>query len=432
MVHERPEFKKFMEKNLPNSEFHLDLEIIANPPKEYIKDFFAQLKKHKQYDKLKDDFIYDSELNIFAQIHNRFPFSDIEDLSTEEVFFYPFMEKKDIKRIFTIKSSEDFLLRLRAEQIERNVRLKRTFSKLKKKFGQDYSFLNHFETHQYKNYLKNLKPEYKEKCLNIPHGTIHSKEANGMCLNTPFGNIIVLSYGLRHFLFYMNVFYFGRQLGMEFHERLEAFVLAIRIMIGTESFDFELDPRAKFPKSIKKKIDVRTDWQMLFIVGHEYAHHYLGHVGKSKTINLHRKVEFITAPSSFYNYSQVSEFEADKNSILNTVYHDDEQAELINGAFLFFIYLDLYEKVEDYLFPKRNQIQTHPQPLERLWKLRSEIADKIGLDPDDLKTIIADNSDFINGFLEEFLPYNVEAIETIGSVYITKYRKKILIDRLDF
>lgn len=432
MLYERNDFRDFMLRNIPTSEYHLDLEIISNPPKEYIESFFEQLKAHSLYESIKDNFIYDSELNIFAHIHNRYPFSEIEDLSQEEVFFFPFMDKSEIRQIFNIKSSEDYLLRLRAEQVESDMRLKRTFSKLKKKFGKNYSFTNHFEANQYKSYLKNLTPQYRQASLHVPHGTIHSNDANGMCLNTPFGNIIVLSYALRHFLFYINLFHFGSQLGLKSIDKLQSFILAIRIMIGTESFDFELDPRAKLPRSIKKKIDYMTDWQTLFIIGHEYAHHYLGHLENKSILNSHNRVRFITEPIKFYTYNQECEFDADRNAINNTIYNNYEKTELIDGAFLFFSFLDMYDKIEDYLFPKMNYSKTHPEPIDRIWHLRDSIDESVGLKKQELRTIIDYNNSFVKEFLQEYLPYNVETIETVGSTYITSYKKKYLVDRLDF
>ncbi|UKB81396.1 hypothetical protein [Chryseobacterium sp. MEBOG07] len=430
-MNQNNEFNEFILRNLPNSDYQLDLEIIKNPPKEYIDYFFKELKKHKQYEKLKNDFIYDEKLDIFAQIHNRFEYSEIEDLSEEEVFFYPFLSKEEIKIIFNIKSSEDYLLKLRAEQVENNIRLKRTFNKLQKKIGVNWSFTNYFESNQYKYYLKKLKPDLREKCKDIPHGTIHLNDSNGLCIKTPFGNIIVLSYSLRQFLYYMNIFHFGHQLGIKDIDTFHSFILANRIRLGTESLDFEIDPRGKLPKSIKRKIDYLTDWQMLFIIGHEYAHHYLGHLENSTIMKSYDRINYLTSNVQFYTYKQECEFEADKNAITNTLYNKHDQTELLDGAFLFFSYLDMCDKVEDYLFPKINYSLTHPKPLDRIQKLRQCINEEIGLSTSNLNNIIENNNNFIKKFLNEFLPYNVEVLETVGSAYLPSYKKKYLIDRLD-
>ncbi|MFC4634524.1 hypothetical protein ACFO3O_11435 [Dokdonia ponticola] len=431
MINDHPEYGELLKKHFPISDYHLDIEIVKDPPKDYIQDFFEKLKAHKNYLELKDDFVFDKELNVFIQVHNRFPISEISDLSQEEVFFYPFMSKSEIKQIFNIKSSADYLLRVRAEQVESEIRLRRTFSKLKKKLSQNWNFTDYFESSQYAKYLKKLNPKFRQSCIDIPHGTIHTNEANGTCLKTPFGNIITLSYSLREFLYYMNLFHFGEQLGVKQQDIHYAFILAIRIMIGTESLDFEIDSRGKLPKSIKKHIDYLTDWQMKFVIGHEYAHHYLGHLKNESKLKSHNKVLGKGNNIKHYTYRQSCEFEADLHSIQETIYNDKNKSELLNGAFLFFISLQLYDKVEEYLFPKIRYSNTHPEPLDRLWTLRKAIKKDIGYSEKVLSSIEKNTKKFLENYLKEFLPYNVDKIEMVGSIYLPSYKKTMLIDRLD-
>lgn len=431
MLDKNSEYFELLKKYLPVSEYHFDLEILKNPPEKYINEFFKNLKAHKNYEELKDNFIYDKDLDVFVQVHNRFPNSEIDDLTQEQVFFYPFMSKEEIKQAFNIKSSSDYLLRLRAEQVETEIRLKRTFSKLKKKFGDKWSFTNYFESNQYKKYLSKLNPELRNQCLNIPHGTIHSKEANGVCVKTPFGNIIVLSYSLRYFLFYMNLFQFGEHLGVKKEDIHSAFILAIRIIFCKESLDFELDTRGKLPKSIKREIDKLTDWQMQFIIGHEYAHHYLGHLENQSTLKSHESLNTNSEEIQHYTYKQKCEFEADVNSINETTYNDNGKSELLNGAFLFFMSLHMYDKIEDYIFPRNGRPRTHPEPIDRLWKLRNSTNSKLGYSTEILTNFEKNTNSYIEHFLTEYLPYNVDKIEMIGSVYLPNYKNKFLIDRLD-
>jgi hypothetical protein len=201
-------------------------------------------------------------------------------------------------------------------------------------------------------------------------------------------------------------------------------------MIGTESLDFEIDTRGRLPKSIKRRINFMTNWQMQFIIGHEYAHHYLGHL-ENASISTYAKISYTSRDVNRYTYSQSCEFDADYHSISETNLEGWKKTELIDGAFLFFSFIDMYNKVEDYLFPKISSSNTHPAPEERIWRLRESIHSKNGLSQTSLKQILEYNNIFIKGFLEKFLPYNVEAIETIGSIYLPSYKKKILIDRLD-
>jgi len=431
MLHQHPEYNGLFAKHFSGLELFLDAEIIKNPSPEYIDDFFKQLKNHKRYDEIKDDFIYDKDLDIFIHIHNRFLLSEIDDLSDEEKFFYSFMNKDEIKRAFNIKSASDFLLRFRAEQVETSARLKRVFSKLKSKFGDKWKFANYFESKQYRKYLNRLSHERKVICLDIPHGTIHAKEANGMCMRTPYGNVIVLSYALRHFLFYMNLFHYGEYLGVASEDILAAFVLAIRIMIGTESLDFEIDSRGRLPGSMKKKIDYVTDWQMNFIIGHEYAHHYLGHLKSKSILKSNPRASDLKNDIKYYTYNQQCEFEADLYSISEVSYNEYEKAQMLDGAFLFFSFLEMYNRVEEYFSPKKQYPLTHPDPLDRMWRLHESIKIDGCLTKDDLESIVSYNSKFVESFLVDFLPYNIESIEDVGSVYLPSYRKKILVDRLD-
>ena len=432
MLIEHPEYKRFYEKYFPVSNEFMDIEFINNPPKDYIQDFFERLRKHEKYNELKEKFIYDKEMDIFAHIHSKLPMTEIAELTHEQAFFYSFMSKKEINQIFNIKSSEDYLLRLRAEQVETNQRLKRTFSKLKMKFGPTWSFSKHFDSKQYRSYLGNLKQERKEISKSIPHGTIHSSEANGMCFKTPFGNIIVLSYALQHFLYYMNIFHFGQGLGIKEEDTFRAFLIAIRIMLGKESLDFEIDPRGKLPKSINKKIEYFTNWQMRFIIGHEYAHHYLNHLESKSKLSALSKVDDLEENVRHFTYSQECEFEADSHSILETTYESFGKSHLFNGAYFFFISLYLYDQVEDYLFPKIRNSTTHPEPLERLFNLREKLSNEFGYSIEEIHSGVEFYKDFIKNFLKDYLPFNVETIEMYGSLYLSSYRKKELIDRLDF
>lgn len=117
MIYLQPEdYAELIKRHFPVSEYHLDLEVIKNPPPEYIKDFFEKLSKHENYNQIKDNFLFDKALNVFIHVHNKFPHSELTGLTEEEAFFYPFMDKNEIKQIFNIKSASDYLLRLRAEK----------------------------------------------------------------------------------------------------------------------------------------------------------------------------------------------------------------------------------------------------------------------------------------------------------------------------
>lgn len=59
-------------------------------------------------------------------------------------------------------------------------------------------------------------------------------------------------------------------------------VIATRIMALNETLDFDLDPRGVIPAEMKEIRELVT-LQMRFVIGHEYAHHGLGHLGTGAT-----------------------------------------------------------------------------------------------------------------------------------------------------
>jgi len=430
LISQVPKLQKVFNKLEIDKSLYYDVEFIENPSAEYIKQFFIDLENHKDYKKLKDNFIYDEEYNVLVHIHSKFPLKELEGLKDEERSFYSFMSKVEIKRIFNIKNSEDYLLRLRAEQVQGDMRFKRAFTNLKNRKNNSWSFTQHFETSLYNKYLKKLKTEHRKKCLNIPRGTIHAAEANGMCLKTPFGNIITLSSNLRQFLYYMNLFLFGHNFEVPTIDIHTSFILAVRIMFGKESPDFEIDSRGKLPNSIDREISKLTDWQMSFIIGHEFAHHYLDHLKNSK---LSQSLNVLSHKKShtFYTYRQEQEFEADLNSIIQTSYSSEHKSQLLNGAFYFFAHLFLFDQIDNYLFPRGTYSHTHPKPIDRMLTLRESIKEDIGMSKSELNDFISNTKEFSNFYLTEYVPFHVDQIEMEGSVYLPSYKKSYKIDRLD-
>lgn len=424
--------EKFFAKHLKNSDVHLDIEFIANPSPEYISFFFSNLANHPRYEELKGDFIYDPDLKMFAHIIGRSPIDENRDDHDPYYFYSIFMSEEEVTQIENVTNAKEYLLKYRADQVVQNPRLKRVFAMLKKKYGYRWSFSKYFDTQLYRKYLALLKEQRKQQCRDVPHGTIHSNEANGMCLKTPFGNIIVLSYSLRHFLYYMNVHMYGEQLGVDEADTFRAFLLSIRLMFGTESLDFELDPRGKLPKAIDREINILTDYQMKFIIGHEYAHHYLGHLNKRAKLNATDKITDNETPAKIYSYSQQNEFAADLHAVIEPKLPPSERALLLNAAIVFFFGLYLYQGVEDYLFPKISRPPSHPSPLERIAELRKSVSAETGFTEEEIQKYRDRFESFLNGFLTDYLPFNVDIIENTGSIYLESYRKKKLIDRLDF
>jgi hypothetical protein len=419
-------------KALNDKNFHSDLEVLNNISPEYFSDFITRLKAHSNYNKLKKKFIIDYEKKTIIHILEQIPIKEFEDLNDEEAPFYPLCSKEEIKKIFFPKKSVDYLLKLRAENIINTMRLHRLFISIRKK-NSDWLLSEYINTTHFEEYLSYTSETINKKCLNIPHGLIHINETNGFCQDTPYGNIIVISEALKYFLYYMNLFVLGRQLGVSEEDTTASFWIGIRTMLGTEPLDFELDSRGEIPEKIEKQIQISTNWQLRFIAGHEYAHHYLGHLNKSniKTVsklNNNGKEENL----SIYSYSHQNEYDADFNSI-NSVLNKDYKDSLAVGAFYFFFFLDLFDTVVDYMNPKsNNSIGSHPNPVDRIWKLNESLNDEVGIKRNDMETFINSFNPFKKSIIENTLPFKVDEIESYTSTYLPGYKKDFKYDRLDY
>ncbi len=428
MIHKVKGFDDLIKENsLFDKDYFYNAETFINLTDDYLQEFEKELLKHPEYKTLKDNFIIDKEKRRLIQIHEKIPFIELEDLNDEERFFYPLCSKQEIRRIFNVKNSLDYLLKFRAEQVIDNQRLNRVYASIRKKQGSEWNFSKYFDSLLFETYLEYLPQNEKNVCQQIPHGTIHLHEANGYCIKTPFGNVIVISQALRQFLYYMNLFHFGEHYGFKKKEILPTFILATRIMLGTEALDFEIDSRGEIPIEIHTEIDIITEWQMLFVIGHEYAHHYLNHLDKSNTINI---IEANDGNFKFYTFKQKYELDADFNSIINQNISDEDRSVLANSAFLFFQWLDLFTTVRDYMFPSSGRPSSHPDPIDRIHELRKRLDEKYGFSKKELQEQIEYYKSFKEELIKDYLPLNIEQFETYGSVYLESYKKERTHDRL--
>jgi hypothetical protein len=417
----------FNKKNGIDKDFNYDTEIIANLPDGYLTDFIIKLKEHPDYETIKDNFIIDEENNKLVQILEKIPNKEMDDLTPDERFFYPLCNKDEIKRIFNIKNADDYFLKFRAENIIDNQRLHRVFSSIRRKNKDNWNFNNYTDSKLFKTYLEILPKHENKVCRNLPHGTVHLNNANGFCMKTPFGNIVAISHALRQFLYYMNIFHFGKEMGIKTDDTFASFILAIRILLGKESLDFEIDSRGEIPLDIHKEIDNITDWQMLFIIGHEYAHNYLSHLDKTVAPEMNF---FKSKEVKFYSFKQKDELEADLNSISKPILKNSERSDLADGAFLFFHYLDIFEAVREYLLPSTGLPNSHPESNDRIRELRNNLPDDIGFSKESIESNLEYYSSLKTYLINDFLPFEVDRIETYGSVYLPSYKKELIHDRL--
>ncbi len=412
--------------SLYDENYYYNVETFTNLTDDYLDKFIHELNNHPDYETLKNKFIIDRKKKKLIQIHEKIPLKEMEGLDKEQSFFYPLCSKKEINQIFNVKNNEDYLLKFRAEQIVDNQRLHRVFDSIRRKKGKEWNFSQYFNTSLFQTYLDHLPDKEKKICQTIPHGTIHLNDANGYCIKTPYGNVIIVSLALRQFLYYMNLFHFGEQFGFNKKEKLPTYILAVRIL-RSESLDFEIDSRGDIPSEIHDEIDNITDWQILFIIGHEYAHHYLKHLEETPTLSyaVLNKDDF-----KFYSFKQKQELDADYHSIIKQKISDKERSVLANSAFLFFQWLDLYQTVRDYMFPSTRMPSTHPSPKDRIFELRERLDSKFGFSQKELEEQIKTYSEFKKNLIKEYIPFNIEKFEIYGSVYLDSYKKNRIHDRL--
>jgi hypothetical protein len=113
-------------------------------------------------------------------------------------------------------------------------------------------------------------------------------------------------------------------------------------MLDTESPDFLVDPRGSLPENIEQAVNDLVNWKILFVAGHEFAHHYLGHIHKSKMAFSHSANEKHDYLNHLYSYAENNELEADFQAI-TAPKHGSEWTndELAKGAFHLFLALDI-------------------------------------------------------------------------------------------
>jgi hypothetical protein len=221
------------------------------------------------------------------------------------------------------------------------------------------------------------------------------------------------------------MFHLSSQLGIANDDKKSAFIIAIRILIGTESLDFEIDSRGEVPREIHEKLEYVTETQMRFVIGHEYAHHYLNHLEDDSLV----KLPFF-GNEKIFNPNQKNELEADIHSIMKPEITDDERSHMADCAFLFLSYLNIFETVKEYMRPSSGRIKTHPDPIDRFWNLRDNIDPKFGYPKEELVEHIKYYEEFNKEIISEFLPFSIEKLEKYGAVYLPSYKKEIYHDRL--
>ena len=362
-------------------------------------------------------------------------------IESEKMFFHPICNKEEIERIFNIKTSQDYLLKLRAETIVDNMRLFRVYRNKALVNRKTGSMETSFDNSHYKTFLTNLDSTNQNKCNTILAGNIFSTNPNGKIFKTDYGLIITLCDSLRFFFKFMNLAL------MDFEDRIPDYVcvnslrIAIRIMLKTETLDFLMDPRGIVPSDIGEAMHSTIPYQMQFIAGHEYAHYLLNHVSEKNTSDspifnaiFHNDKDY--KPVKIYNQSQNQEFDADINSIMLPTYTIEYRKKIVEAALIWFGCLDLYESVLEAISPTSSyEYKTHPPARDRFTHLLSSVPLPKDFSKNRWDSFL-NTIEYYKGIIIEDVALHIENYEMYGSVYLDKpnseWRGPELRDRIDY
>lgn len=355
----------------------------------------------------------------------------------ERHWFMSFCKDEEIDRILSPQNAWDYLLQQRANVVADNSRYLRVYMN-KARIFSEWSFDKSFITAHYEEVIKHLSTEDKVFCENIAYGDFFSNDANGYAeKNKDWGRIIYLNESLQFFMKFCNLALLDFKDRVPDRIKLNALRIAIRIMMKQEAMDFFMDPRGIVPEDIGIKIHEPIKYELQFIAGHEFCHHLCGHFREDDVCE--KTVLSIGGNRYYkqiYNTSQSQEFEADIASIIRPKYNRKELCNLIEGALLWFISLELSETAEEVVNPASlYSVKTHPSARERYNNILSniDIPDEFNMN----KIIkLRSNMELLKEWIVQDLSCNYDVYDFYGSVYLdapnTEWRGKELIDRVDY
>ncbi|KPL93362.1 hypothetical protein [Vibrio splendidus] len=391
------------------------------------------LKKHPEIDESNEGAnveVLNGELHLVS----KFNLSDVEELGEESMFYLPFCSITEVKRILSPQNPQDLLLSIQANAIADNVRVARTFAK-RRGSSSKWNLEKYYNELVYSTYTSYLSKGNKSKVDQVPLSYAYITEVNAYCSPTEKGNLIVISEPLKQFLYFMNISAWGNGMfNIPQEDCFSAYIIAMRIAQGHESYDFDLDPRANLPEAVELYFNGLVSLQMEFIIGHEYAHHILGHVKHNKLKRLNWKGENSKIGiSNFYKHSHKEEYDADWHAIKHIKNSKRFREQVANAAFEVLMYFDSLERINNYLDPGRERRpSTHPKPMDRINKLRRRLHNGLGHSRTELDLGLNAQRKFTDKFINEYLCFNFDAFETKGAHYLSTYKKKLLIDRVDY
>ena len=357
-----------------------------------------------------------------------------DDLSREELFFQAFCSKHEIYRLRDIKNAHDYLLRFRAISLVDSARKVRQISQKREQYevsGKNWSLSAYYHTlnNQPKSYIKRLSRSDRKKIKAIPFGFAPIDEVNALCIKSLAGDVVVVSETLQYFFYFMVICLYGNEFGFDLADSIDAGIIATRILIGSESADFELDPRGILQESQRKQVQNRVDKMIEFTFGHEFAHFLCGHNADPYAEDTGHDINGLAT------YSHAKEFEADRRAVNNVVNDRKGQVQILCGAYDAFLSLHLIELLAKTIsdIPKFSVSETHPGPVERIHRLRAGISILGQPSPIEIDNAIDAIEQRKNHILQRVAYINKpDLFSFYGSMYLPNLKGKLLTDRIDF
>lgn len=363
---------------------------------------------------------------------------ECEGLSADERSLLPFCSKKEIVRLRSINGPHDYLLRLRANAINDSPRAVRVMASRREKYeesGLPWSLSHYYHSKDYyhKSYIRLLNKNNKRLVKKVPSGLAYIDEVNALCIKSLAGDVVLVSESLEYFYYFMTIAFYGNKYGIELIDRVDALIIAIRIIKGSESLDFEIDPRGKLPHETERSIQFLVNQQMQFTFGHEYAHYLCGHIPSADTL---MKKSYAPFMNELASYNHLLEYEADYYALKNIEGKKKEFESVAQGGFSVLIYLHFIEEYSEGLGVKKFSVSdTHPVAKDRVYKLFGSLGKKAPIEES-----VVDEMFSVAEEISEVLQYRIESLKDeyddllgfYGSVYLPSYIKRIKEDRVDF
>ena len=225
----------------------------------------------------------------------------------------------------------------------------------------------------------------------------------------------------------MTIAFYGQDYGLKPVDIRDALIIAVRIISGSETLDFDIDSRGDLPPEIDRKLKELVSWQMQFTFGHEYSHYLSGHLQEAEVISF----SFKGGESDLITYNHKLEYEADYLSLKNILHNSTAFQKICHGAFSALLFIHFIEESSKILSSRKLSISnTHPKASKRIEELQKNLGKKSPINDHVIKEMFnaAQNHLGIINFAKEQMRSDI--FNYYGSFAMSNYIKKLHVDRV--